>query len=372
MVDNSMEWIEVARPQVGEEEVLAVNEVLRSGNYISGKRVDEFEKSFSEYIGVEHAVAVNSGTAALYIALDALGVKKGDEVIAPPLTFFATISSILYLGAVPVFADIDLDDLCISPSSVESCITPETKAILPVHLFGGCAKMDDLMELSETYDVPIIEDCAQAHGTEYRGKTAGSFGKAGAFSFFATKHMTTGEGGMITTNDAHLAEQAKIIRSHGMTDRDDHVRLGFNSRMTEMEAAMGLIQLKKLDELNEKRIDNSRYLIRQIKHLPWLRVPASEKHVKHTYFWCPVLVDGKMGKSIEDLKMHLRKNNIGFRERYKEPLYKQKVLRKVGLDYSHLRLTNAEFVAGSILGLPNHPTLSKQALDRIINVLEDF
>jgi len=255
--------IKVATPQVGEEEVAAVREVLLSGSYVSGIKVKEFEEKFAEYIGTKYAVAVGTGTAALFIALEALGIGKGDEVIVPPLTFFATVSSVLYLGAVPVFADLDMDDLCLSPESVEQQITAKTKAILPVHLFGAAAKMDEILDISGKHGLIVVEDCAQAHGTEYKGKKVGATGHAGAFSFFATKHMTTGEGGMITTNSEDVAEQCKVIRSHGMSGRDDHLRLGYNNRMTEMEAAMGIIQLKKLDELNRKRIENSEYLLNE-------------------------------------------------------------------------------------------------------------
>ncbi|MFC1812819.1 DegT/DnrJ/EryC1/StrS family aminotransferase [Thermodesulfobacteriota bacterium] len=367
------DFIQVAKPQVGEAEVSAVREVLLSGNYASGARVEAFEKRFAEYIGANHAVAVNSGTAALHIALEAMGVGEGDEVIVPPLTFFATVSAVLYLRAVPVFADIDMDDLCLSPESTEKQISSRTKAILPVHLFGAAAKMDDFLSLSSKYGIPILEDCAQAHGTEYNGRKVGSIGQAGVFSFFATKHMTTGEGGLITTNNSEIADLCKIIRNHGMKDRDTHECLGFNNRMTEMEAAMGLVQLDKLDKLNEKRIANSDYLIRHIERLSWARIPVPKNNVKHTYFWCPLMVDeNNTGKNFEDLKQHLMNNKIGHRLRYQEPLYKQKVLGKLGLDYSGFFLPNAEKVAGKILGLPNHPGLAQQQLDRIIEVLREF
>lgn len=367
------DFIKVSTPQVGDEEVAAVGKVLLSGNYVSGTQVEQFEKNFSRYIGVNYSVAVNSGTAALYIALEALGVGKGDEVIVPPLTFFATVSSVLYLGAVPVFADIDSDDLCLSPKSTEEHISSKTKAIIPVHLFGAAAKMDDFLALSEKHGIPVLEDCAQAHGTEYNGEKVGGFGAAGAFSFFATKHMTTGEGGMITTNDARVARIAKIIRNHGMVDRDSHGYLGFNNRMTEMEAAMGIVQLNKLDMLNEKRIANSVYLIQQIERLSWAHVPVPCGNMKHTYFWCPLMVDeNKTNKSFEDLKQHLVKNKIGHRIRYTEPLYRQEVMKKLGLDYSGIYLPNVEAVAGKILGLPNHPGLTKKDIDRIVNVLTSF
>jgi len=367
------ESIQVATPLVGEEEAAAVREVLLSGKYVSGAKVQAFERAFAEYVGTKYGVAVNSGTAALHLALEALGVGKGDEVIVPPLTFFATVSSVLYLGAVPVFADIDLDDLCLSPDSVLEKITPKTKAIVPVHLFGAAAKMKGFVEIGIDKGIPVLEDCAQAHGSEYSQKRVGGFGAAGAFSFFATKHMTTGEGGMITTNDRNLAELAKILRNHGMEGRDAHVRLGYNNRMTEMEGAMGLVQLGKLDSFNAARISNSEYLLEKIADLPWAEIPApSKEQVKHTYFWCPVMVNDNYGKDVHDLKVHLRENRIGFRERYEAPLYRQPVLGRLGLDYGHTYLPNVEKVAGKIIGLPNHPGLGKSELDRVVEVLYGF
>jgi len=367
------EAIDVATPVVNEEEVEAVREVLLSGNYVSGLRVEQFEEKFARFIGVKHAVAVNSGTAALHIALEALGVGKGDDVMVPPLTFFATVSSVLYRGALPVFADIDLDDLCLSPESVEALITPNTKAIVPVHLFGAPAKMDKFTVLSAKYNIPVLEDCAQAHGSEFNGQKVGGIGNAGAFSFFATKHMTTGEGGMITTHHKHIAETARIIRNHGMRGRDEHVLLGYNNRMTEIEAAMGQVQLQKLDSLNQKRIANSEYLLSHIRRLPWAKVPvASRKQIKHTYFWCPVMMDENSNRGIEDLKAHLKKHRIGFRHRYREPLYKQSILASIGLDYSKVHLENVEKVAGNIIGLPNHPKLTQKQMERIVDVLRQF
>lgn len=365
-------FIKVAHPSVGEEEAQAVRDVILSGNYVSGSKVKEFEEAFAHYIGCDHAVAVNSGTAALHIALQATGVQEGDEVIVPPLTFFATVSSALYLRAVPVFADIDPEDLCLSPEDAMAKITSKTKAIIPVHLFGNAANMDGFIDISRQIEISVIEDCAQAHGTEYKGQRVGSIGKAGCFSFFATKHMTTGEGGIITTNDASLAETARTIRSHGMKGRDDHVLLGFNNRMTEMEAAMGIVQLKRLDGLNKKRIANSEYLIKEISKLDWAKVPALNPDIKHTYFWCPLMIKEDSGKSIDKLKKHLKNNGIGFRHRYQEPLYKQAVLKKLGLDYSGVHLKNAEAVTGKILGLPNHPMLTSEELTRIVDVLKTF
>lgn len=366
-------FIKVAQPNIGDKEIETVRDVLLSGNYVSGAKVEEFEAKFANYIGVDYAIAVNSGTAALHIALEAMGIRQGDEVIVPSMTFFATISAVLYLSAIPVFADIDLDDFCLSPQSVEKRITSKTKAVIPVHLFGAPAKMDKFLYLAERFNISITEDCAQAHGSKFKGRKVGSIGHAGAFSFFATKHMTTGEGGAITTNNATVAEKARIIRNHGMVSRDEHIVLGFNNRMTEIEAALGLVQLAKLDELNAQRILNSEYLITEIEKLEWAITPWVNMENRHTYFWCPLMVDEtKTDKKFEDLKEHLHRHGIGFRQRYREPLYRQPVLKKMGLDYSKIYLANTEAIAGKILGLPNHPDLTKHELNRILDVLNKF
>ena len=365
-------FIPVARPCVGDDEVAAVAEVVRSGQYVSGRRVKEFEAAFARYVGVDHAVAVSTGTAALFIALESLGVGQGDEVIVPPMTFFATVSSVLYVGATPVFADIDPTDLCLSPESAAERITERTKAIIPVHLFGAAARMDAFQDLANRHGLLLIEDCAQAHGTMYKGGMVGGFGDAGAFSFFATKHMTTSEGGIITTNNGDAAETCRVIRNHGMTDRDTHVRLGYNNRMTELQAALGLVQLKRLDDLNAKRIANSRALVSRLETLPWAMVPVPGEDVLHTFFWCPVMVSPESDRTIEDLKNHLTANGIGFRHRYAEPLYRQPVLASRGLDYSNVYLENVERLAGQVVGLPNHPGLTREELERICEVLEAF
>jgi dTDP-4-amino-4,6-dideoxygalactose transaminase len=365
------EFIHVARPFVGEEEVQAVARVLLSGRYVSGDEVSAFEQAFAGYIGTRFAVAVNSGTSALHVALEAMGVGPGDEVIVPPLTFFATVSAVLYLGAVPVFADIDPDNLCLSADSAAEKITVRTKAILPVHLFGVPADMDQLKTLAYEHQIDILEDCAQSHGSEYKGRKTGSLGRAGAFSFFATKHMTTGEGGMITTDDPDIDQAARIIRNHGMTGRDGHVRLGFNSRMTEMAAAMGRVQLRKLDDLNARRIANSEYILSHLRQVPGLRVPVTESSdFRHTYFWCPVVMEDK--KKTTALKEHLTGHGIGFRHRYQAPLYRQPVLRKLGYDHSHTFLPVAEQTAGRVIGLPNHAGLTREQMDYIIEKVRDF
>lgn len=381
-------FIKVAEPFVGEEEAEAVREVLLSGMYVSGKKVQEFEQKFAEYLGVKHAVATNSGTAALHTSLAALGIGPGDEVIVPALTFFSTVTSVFHQNGIPIFADIEEDSYCLSPEDVEQRISERTKAIISVHYFGNAADMEGINRVAKKHDLKVIEDCAQAHGTEYKGKKVGTIGDISIFSFFATKHMTTGEGGIITTNDESVAELARMIRNHGMSGRDDHVMLGYNYRMTEMAAAMGLVQLSKLEELNAKRIENSLYLISELRkrEIEWLTLPRLREDVKHTFFWCPILTnEEKLGMSTQELIAKLREKGVETRHRYKEPLYKQKMLVEKNIypkgfpfnseyygknvDYGSLYLPNVEKVAGKVIGLPNHPKLGKQELDRVVEVI---
>jgi dTDP-4-amino-4,6-dideoxygalactose transaminase len=245
------------------------------------------------------------------------------------------------------------------------------------------------MEIAEARNLLVIEDAAQAHGAEYKGKKVGSIGHVGCWSFFATKNMTTGEGGMITTNDSDIAEKAKIIRSHGMTSRDDHAILGYNYRMNEISAAIGLIQLSKLDRLNEIRTKNSMYVLKGLEGVEWLSLPRIKPYVKHAFFWCPVQVDEeKLGMKTKDLIAKLRERGVEVRHRYIAPLNKQLMLlnqnayplkcpfscpyygRKI--DYSKFNYPNAEKIAGKMIGLPNHPKLKREELDTVVSTIKSF
>lgn len=382
-----MTLIRVAKPFIAQEEIEAVKDVLLSGNYVSGKRVNQFEESFAAYHGLSHGVAVNSGTAAIHVALAVLGIGPGDEVIVPPLTFFSTVTAVLHQYAVPVFADIEPGSYCIDPLDIPKHITPRTKAIIPVHLYGNSAQMDQIMDIARQHNLYVIEDCAQAHGTEFNRQKVGSIGHIGVFSFFATKHMTTGEGGMMITGNKEWADLAKKIRSHGMTNRDNHDYLGYNYRMNEISAAIGLEQFKKLDVLNEKRIKNSLYLIDQLdkKKIPWFKTPVLSPNIKHTFFWCPLLIDEeKLGMTTAQLVTKLKESGIETRNRYWEPLYKQKILAEKenyphrilwannDIDYTNIYLENVEKIAGKLIGLPNHPGLEKHELDRVVEVLSNI
>ena len=383
----STRFIKVAVPVTGEEEARVIRKVILSGNFASGKKVKEFEDKYADYIGVENAAAVNSGTAALHVALAVMGIGPGDEVIVPPITFMSTITSVLHQNAIPVFADIDSDTFCLSPEEIKKSITTRTKAIIPVHLYGNSADMDEIMKIANERNLFVIEDCAQAHGTEYKGRKVGGIGHIGVFSFFATKHMTTGEGGMLTSNNEEWVRKSRIIRSHGLVNRDDHVYLGYNYRMNEIAAAMGLVQLNKLDFFNEQRIKNSLFLLNELGRINtnWFRIPKLSKDIKHTFFWCPLVVNTENGFSARDVVGKLKERGVEVRQRYQEPLYKQKVLQELSPypngcpftcqpelnipDYKSLNLPNVEALAGNIIGLPNHPELNQEDLEYIMEAV---
>ncbi|MFH1126428.1 MAG: DegT/DnrJ/EryC1/StrS family aminotransferase, partial [Candidatus Altiarchaeota archaeon] len=238
--------IPIAKPLIGKEEIRNVVAALKSGSIAQGPKVKEFEEKFASYIGVRHTVAVNSGTAALHIALLANGVKPGDEVIVPSFTFIATANSVLYCNAKPVFADVREDSFNIDVEDVKNKITAKTRAVIPVHLYGQPADMKELMEIAAEKNIAVVEDACQSHGAIYDGKKVGSF-SSGCFSFYPTKNMTTSEGGAITTDDGRIAELSSMIRTHGSKKRYYHEMLGFNLRMTDVAAAIGLAQLEKLE-----------------------------------------------------------------------------------------------------------------------------
>ena len=263
--------IPIAQPLMGEEEKRAVIAVLESGMLAQGPKVEEFEKAFAALWGVRHAVATSSGTTALHVALLAHGVGPGDEVITSPFTFISSANSILFVGARPVFVDIDESSFNIDPSLIEARITPRTRALLPVHLFGNPCDMEAIMAIAARHGLIVIEDAAQAHGASIQGRKVGSFG-TGCFSFYPTKNMTTAEGGMVTTDDDQVAEKARLLRSHGMRKRYYHDFLGYNFRMTDLQAALGLAQLAKLEVFNEKRIANARYLTEHLRDVVITRV----------------------------------------------------------------------------------------------------
>lgn len=355
--------IPIAKPLLGKEEIDAVTEVLSSGMIAQGPKVDEFELAFSEYTGCEYAAAVNSGTAALHIALLAYGIGKGDEVITTPFSFIATANSILYTGAKPIFADIEPDTFNIDPEKIQEKITPNTRAILPVHLYGHPADMKAIMEIAEDKKLIVVEDACQSHGAAFHGKKVGSFG-TGAFSFYPTKNMTTSEGGMLTTNDKEIAEKAKMIRAHGSKVRYLHEMLGFNLRMTDIAAAIGLEQLKKLDKFTEARQRNAEMLSSGLKGLPGL-VPSITKtgctHVFHQYT--------VRAKKRDQLAAFLKEKEIGTGVHYPIPIHKQPIYKELGYKDS---LPVSERAVEEVLSIPVHPSLSRADVQTVIKAIKEF
>jgi len=369
--------IKVATPMCGDEEIEAVAEVLYSGNYVSGAKVKEFESEFADYIGTEHAVAVDSGTDAIRLTLLGMGIGPGDEVMVPALTFFATASAVLMVGATPVFADIDPETYNLDPKDALKKLTERTTAIIPVHYFGHPVDVSHFTDIGEDYEITIIGDAAQAHGAEYKGKRVGSFFEAEAWSFYATKNITTStEGGMVTTDNGDLAEVLRILRNHGMTDGNTHSLLGGNNRMSEIGAAVGLVQLRYLDRFNEARAANSMYLRERLEGVPWLKVPPIKDYCsRHSFFWCPIEADElKLGMTTLQIRKRLYDAGVETRHRYTAPLYRQPVLEQYRRlhDYSKDWCPVAERVCGKLLGLPNHPKLEQSDLDRIVEVVKSI
>ena len=365
--------IKVAIPITGINEFKALKKVVLSGKFVSGENVEIFEKDYAKFIGTKYAVAVNSGTAALHASLASLGLKKGDEVIVPAISFVSSATAILHQGCIPIFCDVNLENYCMCPISLEKSITKKTKAIIPVHFAGSSCEMKKIIKIAKKYKLKIIEDCAQAHGTKYYGKKVGTFGEISCFSFYATKHMTTGEGGILCTNDKKIRDFCRSFRNHGMRDRDTHFQLGYNFRMSELNAAIGRVQLKKLNLINQQRVKNSLYLLKNLKNKnKWFQIQDPIKHIYHTYFWCPIRILSKK-ITIDQVKNKLKKKGIEIRSRYKFPLYRQKVFQNTHLrsnqNYKNLKLINAEKLSGKIFGLPNHYKLKKRDLDYIIKTV---
>lgn len=357
--------IPIANPIIGEEEIEEVVKVLKSGFIAQGPKVAEFEEKFAEFVGAKYAVATSSGTTALHVALLSCGIGKGDEVITTPFTFAATGNSILYTGARPVFVDIDEDTFNINPEKIEEAITPKTKAIMPVQLYGQSADMDKINEIAKKHDLYVIEDAAQAHGSIYKDKKVGSIGNIACFSFYPTKNMTTSEGGIITTNNKELAKKARMFRAHGETNRYEHAVLGYNFRMTDIAAAIGLAQLKKIDGFNQKRIDNATYLTKELEGVDGISTPKVLAEVKHVYHQYTIKVE--TGNRDEWVNF-LNDNGIGTGIHYPIPIYKQELYVELGYDYE---LEETEKAASSVISLPVHPSVSKEDLATIIKVLRE-
>ncbi len=358
-----MNNISIAKPILEDEEKNAVLEVLDSGILAQGPRVKAFEEAFADFCGVKYAIAVSSGTTALHIAMLAHEIGKGDEVITTPFSFIATANCMFYVGASPVFVDIDASTFNIDPSLIERAITPHTRAILPVHLYGQCCDMDIITKIAEKHQLLIIEDACQSHGAVYKGKKAGSFG-TGTFSFYPTKNMTCGEGGMITTDDAELAERCRVIRNHGMKRRYYHDELGFNFRMTDISAAIGLQQLKKLEKFNAIRRENAAYYS---KHLQGVTIPTVAPGCSHVYHQYTIRVKDELR---DPLREYLQEKGIGTEIYYPVPIHQQLFIHKLVPNLPVL--PQSEQASKEVLSIPVHPSVSHADRERIVETINSF
>ncbi len=356
--------INIAKPIISDEEIEAVTEVLKSGMLAQGPKVDQFQKEFSKYVNANYSIATSSGTTALHTALVAAGIKANDEVITTPFTFAATSNSILYCGAKPVYADINPETFNLDPSKIEEKITEKTKAIIPVHLYGQPADLNPMLEIAEKYDLKVIEDAAQAHGAVYKGKKIGSIGDFGCFSFYPTKNMTTGEGGMVTTNDEDLAEKAGMVRAHGESKRYEQSLLGYNYRMTDIAASIGLVQLKHIDEFNEKRNENAQYLSEGLTDVEGITTPTVADDVKHVFHQYTI----RVSKNRDSFKDYLTENGIGTGIHYPIVLYKQPYYANQGITGN---CPEAEKASNEVISLPVHPSLTEEELDTIIKTIKE-
>jgi len=362
-----MTMIPIAKPLLGAEEISAIKDVLESGMVVQGARVAAFEEEFAKYLGVRHAVAVNSGTAALHVALLAHGVRKGREVLIPPLTFFATASTVLMCGAAPAFADVHRDTYTMDPAAMKKAVGMKTSIIMPVHLYGQTADMSPILEVAGKKDLIVIEDAAQAHGAKYDGKMAGAIGDAACFSFYATKTMTTAEGGMVVTNEDEIAEKCRLLRDHGQTSKYEHVIVGYNYRMTDVTAAIGSVQLRKLDEWVRRRRENAQALTRAIEGISGLIPPVEGEHMFHSYYQYIVRVEPSFPLKRDEIVKTLNERGIGCRPSYPKTLYEQKALKDLKIGG---KCPVAEEVVGRLFELPVHPAVSASDITQIATEIE--
>jgi dTDP-4-amino-4,6-dideoxygalactose transaminase len=349
--------IPIAKPYIGEEEKALIMEVLDSGMLVQGSKVAALEEEFKQVCGVKYAVATNSGTTALHTALLAHGIGEGDEVITTPFTFISSANSILFTGAKPVFVDIEPDTFNINSDLIEAAITPKTKAILPVHLYGYVCNMDKIMAIAEKYDLVVIEDACQAVGASFKGQKAGSFG-TGAFSLYATKNVMSGEGGMITTDDEDVAEACRMIRSHGMKVRYYHDMLGYNYRMSDLHAAIGLAQVRRLDQFNAKRKANAAYLNQHITSVITPQVKPDYDHVWHQY-----TVRVEDGRDRDAAIKQLNEAGIGTGIFYPVPVHQQGYMKEL---VGEVHLPISEKLAQQVISLPVHPQVTQEDLEKIV------
>ncbi len=364
---TSDEMIPIVSPMFTNDEINAVIEVLKSGNLRQGPKTEEFEQKFRKKVGAKYAYAVSSGTAALHVSYLSI-LKKGDEVIVPDFTFIATASTVVYSNAKPVFADVSEETFTIDTEDVNEKMSSKTKAIAPVHLFGHAADMKTLREIAEDHDLYLVNDAAQAHGTRIAGNDVGALDDLNCYSFYPTKNMTTGEGGMVTTNERRLYKKGRLIRNHGEESRYYHIAFGLNYRMTDIAAALGLEELKKLGRFLETRRRNAGILTEALEKVDGIRPPIVKRNVDHSFSVYSVLMDLSRFKCTRDeFVAALQAENVGCSVHYPIPLTKQPVFRE---NFRVQECPVAEAVSKRIFSLPVHPQLKREQLKKIAEAVE--
>ena len=362
--------INVAAPIIENEEIDAVDAVLKSGMLAQGPKVAELEAAFAKYCGTKFAIAVNSGTAAIHAALFAAGVGPGDEVITTPFSFIATINPILFLGAKPVLVDIDPTTFNIDIQQIEKAITPKTKVIMPVHLYGQPCDYSELQALADKHGLLIVEDACQAIGASYGDKKAGNLGDLACFSLYATKNIMSGEGGVVTTNDERYVTAMKSFRQHGMVAPYEYAGIGYNYRLTDLLAAIAVEQLRKVDTFNASRQSNAQALNQGLKGVKGLQVPtikAGRTHVFHQY---TVRITPDFRLSREELMAGLKDKGVGSGIYYPKPLHSYPHIAALG--YKQGDFPNAEQAANQVLSLPVHPKVSGADVQTIVAAIKEL
>lgn len=362
--------INIAAPEIGPEEIAAVNAVLDSGMLAQGPKVAELEEVFAEYCGTKYAVAVNSGTAAIHSALYAAGLGPGDEVITTPFSFIATINPILFMGAKPVLVDIDPVSFNIDVSKVEAAVTDKTKVIMPVHLYGQVCDFAEIEAIADKHNLKIIEDSCQAIGASYGDKKAGSLGSAGCFSLYATKNIMSGEGGMISTDDEAYVTAIKRFRQHGMSSTYQYEGIGYNYRITDLQAAIAIEQLKKADKFNAARQRNAKIFDEGLQGITGLVTPVVGANRDHVYHQYTIRITDKLSITREDLIKGLKERGIGAGIYYPKPLHAIPHIAEFG--YKIGDFPEAELASTQVLSLPVHPKVSEKDARSIVAAIKEL
>lgn len=360
--------IPISSPIIGEPEEQLVLEVLRSGRLVQGPMVERFESEVARVTGTRHAVAVNNGTSALIAALLALGIGPGDEVVTSPFTFVATLNAILYVGAKPRFVDIG-DDFNLDPEALHEAIGESTRVIMPVHVYGQMTDMPRVEEIARAAEVAVVEDAAQALGAKVGERSAGSFG-VGCFSFYATKNLTTGEGGMVTTDDASIEQVLRVLRNQGQRGRYDYERLGFNLRMTELEAAIGVAQMTRFRDIVAVRRNNAAQLSARLEGIDGLLTPTERPGRHHVFHQYTIRLTAAARLDRDELAARLEEHGIGSGVYYPRPVYDYECFR-ADPRVDPVEMPNAARISREVLSLPVHPGVREPEIIRITDAVRE-